>query len=182
MTRSLASVIAYDSDASVVVVDLNWTDPKRPDSKKPSKKADPAKPADADDHQPTLVDAIENKVDVDLIIRPTSNSRLSLVAAGAIARPRRTAMAGSRGLAAALDDIAKRFDHVLLDLPPVLASADAITLSQLADAYLLVVQQGITATSQIEAALEELPGETLGVILNRFDTHVPRSVRRMVGS
>jgi tyrosine-protein kinase len=169
MTRSLASVIAYDTDASVMVVDLNWTDPK----------ADGA----PDDSPPTLVDAVEHGVDVEKIIQPTSNRRLSLVAPGPVARPRRTAMAGSRGLAEVLEQLAQQVDHVLLDLPPVLAASDAILLSQHADSYLLVVRQGITSTSQIESALEELRGgDVLGVVLNRFDTHIPRSLRRMVGA
>jgi Mrp family chromosome partitioning ATPase len=168
MTRSLASVIAYDTDASVMIVDLNWTDPKEDGAAGDTK---------------TLVDAVENDIDVDEIIQPTSNRRLSLVAPGAVARPRRTAMAGSRGLAEVLEQLAKRVDHVLLDLPPVLAASDAILLSQLADSSLLVVRQGITSTSQIESALEELRGgDVLGVVLNRFDTHIPRSLRRMVGA
>ena len=82
-----------------------------------------------------------------------------------------------------LDELEARFDHVLLDLPPVLASSDAMNLSQLADAYVLVVRQGATAESQVEAALEELQGgESLGVILNRFDSHIPTRLRRLVGT
>ena len=72
---------------------------------------------------------------------------------------------------------------MLLDLPPVLASADAINLAQLADAFVLVVRQGATASAQVEAALEELRGmESLGVVLNRFDSKIPRRIRRLVGT
>jgi Mrp family chromosome partitioning ATPase len=181
MTRSLASVIAYDTDASVMIVDLNWTDPPRPgkDGKLPGSGGQEGHESRA----PTLIDAMEDGTDVDLIIQPTSNQRLTFVAPGSVARPRRAAMAGSRALADVLDQLAKRVDHVLLDLPPVLAASDTILLSQLADSYLLVVRQGITSTTQIESALEELRGgDVLGVVLNRFDTHVPRALRRMVGA
>lgn len=185
MTRSLATVVAYDSEASVIVVDLNWRDPPRPDAKPKgakttkSKRRQPPPP----DNKPALIDVIERGVAVDRIIEQTSNRRLSIVAPGVVARPRRTAIAGSRALTEVIEDLSQRCDHLLLDLPPVLASSDAITLSQLADAYLLVVQQGITSTTQIEAALEELrDDDALGVILNRFDTHVPKSLRRMVGA
>jgi Mrp family chromosome partitioning ATPase len=91
-------------------------------------------------------------------------------------------MAGSRRLETVINAVAERFDHVLLDLPPVLASSDAITLSQLADTYAIVVHQGVTSANQVEAAIEELRGqEALGVILNRYDTHIPRVIRRFAG-
>ena len=58
-----------------------------------------------------------------------------------------------------------------------------MNLSQLADAYVLVVRQGVTAESQVEAALAELQGmEALGVILNRFESHIPKRLRRLVGT
>ena len=48
---------------------------------------------------------------------------------------------------------------------------------------MLVVRQGATAESQVEAALEELQGgEALGVILNRFDSRIPKRLRRLVGT
>ena len=120
---------------------------------------------------------------VDQIIQRTSNPRLSLVPAGEVPVARRPALAGSKALVAVLDELEERFDHLLLDLPPVLASSEAMNLSQLADSYVLVVQQGVTAESQVEAALEELQGgEALGVILNRFDSRIPKRLRRLVGT
>jgi Mrp family chromosome partitioning ATPase len=117
------------------------------------------------------------------VILPTSNPRLSLVPAGVIPVARRPAIAASTALAGVLDELEARFDHLLLDLPPVLASSEAMNLSQFADAYVLVVQQGATAEAQVEAALEEMRGaEALGVILNRYDTHIPRRLRKLVGT
>ena len=49
--------------------------------------------------------------------------------------------------------------------------------------YVLVVRQGATSEAQVEAALEEMQGgEVLGVILNRFDSSIPRRIRRLVGT
>jgi Mrp family chromosome partitioning ATPase len=106
-----------------------------------------------------------------------------MIAAGEVPVARRPALAQGRPLATVLDQLDERFDHVLLDLPPVLLSSDAMNLSQLADAYVLVVRQGATSESQVEAALDELQGgETLGVILNRFDSEIPKRLRRLVGT
>lgn len=172
IARSLAAVVAYDSEASVAVVDLNWRNPPVGDA---DGEADEAA-------RPTLADAVEHDLDVTDIITPTTNPRLSLVAAGAIARHRRPAMAGSRSLQDVIDKLGEHFDHLVLDLPPILASSDAITLSRLADGVLVVVQQGVTSSAQVEQALDELgTREALGVIFNRFDSSIPVRLRKMVG-
>lgn len=166
ITRSLASVIAYDTDRSVVVVDMNWTMPK-----------------DGEEPPPGLADMVERGASMDDVLVLTSNPGLCLVPAGAVPVARRPAVAGSELLSDALDELAKSFDHLLLDLPPVLASSEAMSLSQFADSFVFVVRQGATAESQVEAALEEMRGaDPLGVILNRFDSRIPRRLRRFVGS
>jgi len=206
ITRSLAAAIAYDTDASVVIVDCTFRRPvaeERKDKRGRSAKSPSAPRIESSDGQPdgqlpppdtngataeaprhlTLADAIENDASLDDIIIETSNPRLSMVQAGAVPVARRPALAQGRPLASLLDQLDERFDHVLLDLPPVLASSDAMNLSQLADAYVLVVRQGSTSEGQVEAALDELQGgETLGVILNRFDSNIPRRLRRLVGT
>jgi Mrp family chromosome partitioning ATPase len=169
VTRTLGALIAYDTDARVAVLDLNWRRPKE-------------RTEDADT-RPSLVDAIERDVSVDEILQPTANPRLFLVDAGEVAPSRRPALAATRKLEIVLDELESRFDHMLMDLPPVLASSDAISLAQLADAYALVVRQGAATTNQIDTALEELRGtETIGVILNRVESKVPRRLRRLLGA
>jgi Mrp family chromosome partitioning ATPase len=167
VSRSLAAVVAYDTMATVVLVDLNWRRPT----------------PGAEDVSPGLADVIEKGIPLDDVIVPTSNPRLSLVPAGEVPVARRPALASGQGLADALDELEKRFDHLLLDLPAVLATSEAMNLSQFADAYALVVRQGATSEAQVEAALEEMQGgEVLGVILNRFDSSIPRRIRRLVGT
>lgn len=205
VTRSLAAAIAYDTDASVVIVDLTFRRPgvpNRPATGGGRRKAGPAAEPTGDGtaaedvgsagdgaiapetpSRPTLADAIEGDAHLDDIILPTSNPRLSMVQAGGVPVARRPALAQGRPLASLLDQLDERFDHVLMDLPPVLASSDAMNFAQLADAYVLVVRQGATSEGQVEAALDELQGgETLGVILNRFDSDIPRRLRRLVGT
>lgn len=169
VARSIAAAIAYDTDASVAIVDFNWRIPK------PMQDGEPKRLG--------LADVIEDGVKIDDVIITTGNPRLALVPAGECAIARRPALAHSPELAAALDALDSRYDYLLLDLPPVLATSDAMNLSELADAYVLVVRHGATTESQVEAALEEMQGsDTLGVILNRFDSDVPRRLRRLVGT
>jgi Mrp family chromosome partitioning ATPase len=221
VTRSLAAAIAYDTEASVVIVDLTFRRPggsaerrrgrarqgvagrddapsppagngngavavddeaEAPADEVPVEELPTSSPAEPP-ARPTLADALENDARLDDIIITTANPRLCMIPAGAVPVARRPALAQGRPLASLLDQLDERFDHVLLDLPPVLASSDAMNLSQLADAYVLVVRQGATSETQVEAALQELVGgETLGVILNRFDSNIPRRLRRLVGT
>jgi Mrp family chromosome partitioning ATPase len=201
VSRSLAAVLAYDGDASVALVDLNWKLPadagsKKRRSKKAAKDAakTPAGPAPgtlAAAGQPELgpggqrmlVDAVDGNATLDEIVQPTMNPRLSLIGPGVVPPARRPAIARSRELDKVIRQIAGRFDHVVLDIPPVLASSDAISLAKLADANVLVVHQGVTTSDQVESALEELDGtESLGVILNKFDSRIPAGLRKIVGT
>lgn len=184
VSRSLAAVTAYDTEGTVVLVDLNWRVPIDPEAPATAKRRrhKPVTPA-AVDEGPTLIDVIENGADLASAIRPTANPRLGLVPPGALPVARRNAIASSRALETALAELAATYDHVLLDLPPVLGSGDAIRLSFLADAFALVVRQGLTATGLVENALEALRATpTVGVILNRSSSRVPRRLRRLVGA
>ena len=64
-----------------------------------------------------------------------------------------------------------------------MASSDAITLSHLADAFLLVIHFGVTTDAQVDAALQELRGTArLGIVFNQFDSSVPAPLRRILGT
>jgi Mrp family chromosome partitioning ATPase len=172
VTRSLAAVLAYDTDRSVVVVDMNWTEP-----------TGPSDDAEADERPPGLAEAVDHDLPVEEVIKRTANPRLSLVPAGSAPVARRHALAGSAALADKLDELADRFDHVLLDLPPVLASSEAMSIAQLADGFVLVVLQGVTSEAQVHAALDELRGcDVLGVVLNRYHSRVPKRIRQLIGA
>jgi Mrp family chromosome partitioning ATPase len=78
-------------------------------------------------------------------------------------------------LAQLVDQLELRFDHVVLDVPPILGHGEALTLASLAEAFVLVVRQGVTAEAQVQAALEELHHLVpLGVVLNRASSRVPQ--------
>ena len=66
-----------------------------------------------------------------------------------------------------IEELAGRFDHVILDTPATLALPDAKTLSALADGLVMVVRADSTPQSDVEAALEVLDRRrVLGLVLN----------------
>ncbi len=67
-----------------------------------------------------------------------------------------------------LEVIRRKFDIVILDLPPVVSTPDPASLVNLVDVYILVYRAGETPRELFEHAVEEIGSENiLGVIFNR---------------
>ena len=82
-----------------------------------------------------------------------------------------------------LSILAEEFDHVVFDIPPVLATANGLALLRQADASLLVVRHRATMLQQVKRALElTQPVPNLAVVLNRYRTRVPSVFRRLLES
>ena len=81
-----------------------------------------------------------------------------------------TELLGGDRMRSLVDDLAKRFDIVLIDSPPVLPVADALILSGYADAVLLVVAAGSTRRAELRRAAEKLAqasAPVVGAVLNK---------------
>jgi succinoglycan biosynthesis transport protein ExoP len=73
---------------------------------------------------------------------------------------------------AAFQSISQAFDMVLVDSPPILAANDALLLSGIVDAVLLVVGTGSVNLDEVGRAKEQLEqsgAPLIGAVLNRFD-------------
>jgi polysaccharide biosynthesis transport protein len=78
-------------------------------------------------------------------------------------------LAGHR-MRSLVEELAKRFDIVLIDSPPVLPVADALILSGYANAVLLVVAAGHTRRAELRRAAEKLAqasAPVVGAVLNK---------------
>lgn len=57
----------------------------------------------------------------------------------------------------------------LCDLPPVFANDDAVVISQKIDAYLMIVEDGVTTRKQVRDSIRLLsPAPCIGTVLNRY--------------
>ena len=109
------------------------------------------------------------------------NPSLTILPAGHATLAERTVLAKSTSLADLLDVLETKFDHLVIDVPPVLTTSEAPMLAGLAEAYILVVRQGVTAEHQVQSALNELRHLTaLGVVLNRASSHVPKRILHLL--
>jgi tyrosine-protein kinase len=107
--------------------------------------------------------------DLTSAVRPLVNTpELALLGTGPVP-PNAAGLLGSSNAAEVLSILAREFDVVLIDSPPLLV-ADALVLSGHADAILLVVAAGQTKTRQVKQALEQLSrvnADRVGIVLNK---------------
>jgi capsular exopolysaccharide synthesis family protein len=75
-------------------------------------------------------------------------------------------------MAKVLQELRQRFEHVVVDSPPLLLVTDATILSTLVDGVVLVVESGVTTSGAVVRAhkiLESAGGRILGTVLNKLD-------------
>ena len=160
VSRALGAVIANDLGRSVAVVELNW-----------------ARPAALPDREVGVAQVLTGSATLDEALVGTIVPNLELLSAGVTSLSQRPALARGEALSALIAELGARYEHVVFDLPAVLATSDALTLAGHAEAVSLVVRQGVTAEPQVKRALSELDHlSVLGVIINRWATPVPKRI------
>lgn len=165
VARSLGLVLSNDLSRRVCMVELNWWS---------------VSPWSNDDEvRGGLAEVIAAGASLDAVLVPTGNPGLTMLPAGATAVSERPLLANSPELDKVLDELCERFDHVLLDLPALGLTSDALTLAERAGSLVVVVRHGVTPESDVQAALDQLGGlPVLGSILNRYATKLPGFVKR----
>jgi Mrp family chromosome partitioning ATPase len=202
-TLALATTLAYDLAVRVCVVELNWwspvikTQPLQDMDQAPatSRKSRRAKPKQSEiqlavattAHLPAaagpagLAAVLMEYMSLDEALVQTAMPNLALLPAGDLTLAQRPAMARSDALKACINQLSRRFDHIVLDIPAILATSDAIALASLGTSCCIVVRQGVTPVSSVRRALDDVKHlPMLGVILNQANTKLPRWVRALV--
>lgn len=117
-----------------------------------------------------LTDLLIGRADLADILQPYGKHQLALLGAGQIP-PNPSELLGSPAMRQCLQELAEKFDYVLLDAPPMLPVTDSAVLSTLADGAVMVVGSGLVSRDQLETAiggLETVQARILGVVLNRL--------------
>lgn len=186
LALALAATLANDTGARVGLVELNWWSPgllrilsqaSQIEASPKRKGALPPEPRllASFAQQYGLADYLEGRASLDEVLLQSDMPNLSLVPAGELAARQQPIIARSQALQAAIDELAERFDYLILDLPAVLNSSDAIVLASLAKACCFVVQQGVTSRGQVQNALDDIKHlPVLGVLLNQSQIKTPQ--------
>jgi Mrp family chromosome partitioning ATPase len=203
-TLALATTLAYDLAVRVCVVELNWWSPSiktepSPEgeiaeiktrrlfrTKKPKDDTTTA-PAGSEETAIQTIDTtglaavLMGNTTLDEALIQTSLPNLMLLPAGNLPLSQRPAMARHDTLKACIKQLSRRFDHILLDVPAILGTSDAIALASLSTACCVVVRQGITPVSHVHRALDDVKHlSMLGVVLNQARMSLPNWVGAFV--
>ena len=85
--------------------------------------------------------------------------------------PNPSELIGTARMESFLAEVARDYDTVIIDAPPVLPVTDAAVLSRLVDGVILVVEYGSTSYEMAQEAkddLERVGANIIGAVLNRY--------------
>lgn len=167
ISRALGTVMANDLPVSVCVVELNWWWPA-------------AVPPGAPFTQ-GLGGVLRGESTLEKALVRTNRPNLALLPARQVDLVQRPVYARSEKLLAVVDQLSEQFDYVLLDVPALQATSDAMHLVTLGEAAALVVRQGATPLNRVQQGLEDLSFMPLvGAVLNNVELATPEWVLRYV--
>lgn len=104
-------------------------------------------------------------------IVPSLIPNLDVLPAGPVP-PHPAELVGSNQMRQLLQQLRSRYDHIVIDTPPVLSVTDAVMLSVQADVVVLVVRSGILtkhALRRTRQMLQQVGARVLGLVVNAFD-------------
>ncbi len=100
----------------------------------------------------------------DYILR-IGDTGMCLLPAGDVSHP--ASVLQSQRIADLFQELARQFDWVIIDTPPLLPMADSNLWSRISDGTLMVVRKGVVTRSALKKAVESLDNpKMVGVVLN----------------
>ncbi|WP_417621196.1 polysaccharide biosynthesis tyrosine autokinase [Parasphingorhabdus sp.] len=109
---------------------------------------------------------------LDDLILPTENASLSIMPAGPTPPNAAELLSGNR-FSALIAELNSKYDHVIVDAPPVLAIADVPLLSRAVEGVLYVVQANGAKMRTIQTALDRVQStgaRVFGAIVTKLDS------------
>lgn len=104
----------------------------------------------------------------DEVITRTDIENLDVITTGPTP-PNPSELLGSKSMANFLDDLRERYEHIIIDTPPVTAVTDAAILAQYADGVVVISRAFVTPKEMVRSAiasLQKVNSKIFGVVLN----------------
>jgi polysaccharide biosynthesis transport protein len=118
-----------------------------------------------------LAELLQGRADLDTVLRADPPSGASWISAGAVVSDP-TELLSSDAMRRTLDDLAGRFELVVIDSPPVLSVADARIIAQAVERTVFLIRWGQTRRQEAMMGLKllaEAGARLAGVALTRVD-------------
>ena len=168
VSLALACTLAADTERSYCVIELNWWRPGM------VKQLIEIKPEG-------LGAIFTSGAALDDVLVQTKRPNLALLPAGLLPLELRAVTSRGAQLKEIIATLGKRFDHLILDVPAISLTSDAIPLAFLADTGCLVIRQGVTPAAVVKRALIDIDHLVmLGAVLNQAKTAMPASMGKML--
>ncbi len=121
--------------------------------------------------EPGLIDYLFGEASEEQVIQRAGVDNLDIITSGKIP-PNPAEVLGSQKMKDAVTRLKASYDLLLFDSGPVLAVADAVLLSTIADGTIVITYAGKTRFDELEQTLDALSSvgsKNLGIVLNYFD-------------
>ncbi len=122
-------------------------------------------------HSRGLSTYLSRDIEIDGLIQKLQIPNLSLLPCGPIP-PNPAELISSDRMKNLLEMLGERYDHILVDSPPLIHVTDPVILSSLVDGVILVVHGGKSSRAVAQRARQELAtvgAKVFGVVLNNVD-------------
>lgn len=167
LVQALATTMAHDMEATICAVELNWQWPSDTLS--------------AVSDNGGLAAVLTGGAELEDVVVPTGLPNLFLLPVGEMAAETSSSFARSSLLKQTIEQLGEQFDHLLLDIPAILASNDAIPLASFCTDACLVVRQGATSVEDARLALDDIDHlSILGVIMNQVRLKTPSMLLKLI--
>ncbi|MFZ3012737.1 MAG: polysaccharide biosynthesis tyrosine autokinase, partial [Nitrospira sp.] len=154
---NLAYVLAHDLKKSTLLIDCDFKRPMVHEYMDISV-------------EPGLSEAMLGQDILDNCIHHYEGIPLSILPCGD-PKVRPASISGIQYVKQILPELRTRYDHVILDGPPILTLADVNVLGSLADQVILVVRAGLTSLDMVRKAVKQLNvnSDEIGVVLTKVE-------------
>lgn len=165
---AMAATIGRDFSKTVCAVDLNWWWPSE-------------RVSATTKSNPGIAGVLHGDITLDEVLVHTNYPNLALLPAGSLPPDERHVIARGAALRVLIEQLCERFDYLLLDIPAILATSDAIPLASLGDTCCVVVNQGSSSTTLVKQALDDIAHlSVLGVVVNRVKVATPSWIVNLI--
>ncbi len=123
------------------------------------------------DAKPGLTSLLGDQADLTHAIQATKLANLFVLPSGPHV-PNPNELLGSRRMADLVKLLQEQYDVLVMDSPPMFATADPLVLAGISDGVILVLRSGAVprdVASRVKQQLESVKANILGVVLNAFD-------------
>ena len=106
------------------------------------------------------------------VIQKTDFDNLDFISSGPIP-PNPAELLGSNKMQKMIYLLQQKYQHIILDGPPIHGFADSLIVSRIVDGVLLITSVGMTQKTNLRDAINDIRrvrGKILGIAVNRVDT------------